>query len=876
MTTKQKNRSSLPVELPTAASTSAPFVNPEFVDPFPPGIYNSQRHTIILGEKIGGGGEGNVYHIEGHTDLVAKIYHEPPAAEKAEKLIALASISHERLFKMAAWPVDVLRDRPDGNVIGFVMKKIGQAAEVHTLHSPKSRLKKFPEASWGFLLHVATNIVRAVATMHEHGFVIGDVNPKNILVTRQATVFLLDCDSFQFAADGKTYRCEGGFPEYTPPELQGIPFAEIDRTPEHDCFGLAVVIFQLLFLGRHPFSGRFLGAGEMPLEQAIRELRFAYGDDAVTREMQPPPGTLPLAAIPAELMALFRRAFLESDRPNPSEWLSPLAQLGQALQVCNLHNGHQYFTELTACPWCELESRVNIRLFNLKLGTRSQSQFILEDLWAEVEDLGQLNLLPKRLNLPASKPSPTARNFALVRDLRYRLAIGFSVLTGGLIGWFSDFPTAFWFLVFAGFAARFLAIVNDGEEIKWEGFFPPGLRVPDVALVAKTQRAKKKAEKRLQQLEVQFWNKKDGEREFIDRFNDLQKQLHEYEVLDQQRALKYKRASAKARAAALKKYLQTFSIQEAGIVSASLTNWLHAKGVVSAAEITEQRIKDMGAVKESQLQRLLKWRRELEAQFNFNPSVQVAPQARMQIEAELDTQRQQLESDLLTKTRQLQVVKQQLKARHDQLLPFWIETHQAVAQAETDLEEVTKVNRLSPVIAALVVPFLVISFFEFLYTPHFPPLSSRQETSGTVNLPKGNTAPSIISSPECRRYFEDGERHFQVREYRAAKEAYQQAITAMSRSPWEQGFTQVIYKYGLSVEMLNEVAQEIALLEEQVDSTLKDEDRAKLMIFYWMKSKDELARIQYSALKQSYPAMAEGVRQFIAGFGVNLGRPLTD
>ena len=43
----------------------------------------------------------------------------------------------------------------------------------------------------------------------------------------------------------------------------------------HDAFGLAVLIFQILFMGRHPYSGHFLGSGEMPIERAIREHRFA-------------------------------------------------------------------------------------------------------------------------------------------------------------------------------------------------------------------------------------------------------------------------------------------------------------------------------------------------------------------------------------------------------------------------------------------------------------------------------------------------------------------------------------------------------------------------------------------------------------------------
>src|SRR5262249_58101012 len=135
-------------------------------------------------------------------------------------------------------------------------------------HSDMSRLRKCPEASWAFLIYVAANIARAVAALHEHGLVIGDLNPKNILVTRKATVYLLDVDSFQVSAEGKTYRCEGGFPEYTPPELQGVAFREVDRAQEHDCFGLAVGVFQLLFLGGPPVFGRHPHARGAPLARA--------------------------------------------------------------------------------------------------------------------------------------------------------------------------------------------------------------------------------------------------------------------------------------------------------------------------------------------------------------------------------------------------------------------------------------------------------------------------------------------------------------------------------------------------------------------------------------------------------------------------------
>ena len=352
-------------------------------------LYTASAQPIRLGQKLGTGGEGMVCAVQDAPDLVAKLYHEQPSPTRSEKLALLAQLGNERLFKLTAWPVELLHVRPGGSIAGFTMKRIGHAEEVHTLHSPRSRLQKFPEASWAFLLHTAANIARAVAAVHEHDLIVGDLNPKNILVTRQATVFLLDCDSFQVRADGKTYRCESGFPDYTPPELQGVVFRDVDRELTHDAFGLAVVIFQLLFLGRHPFSGKFLGVGEMPLERAIRERRFAYGADAVTRQMQAPPGTLAAEAVSPPVLALFQRAFLATDaaeRPQPREWIETLDALAQHLRPCDLHSGHRFYRELNDCPWCGIEQLARTRLFNVTLNgaASASSYFRLTDIWREI------------------------------------------------------------------------------------------------------------------------------------------------------------------------------------------------------------------------------------------------------------------------------------------------------------------------------------------------------------------------------------------------------------------------------------------------------------------------------------------------------------
>src|SRR5262249_29253371 len=160
---------------------------------------------------------------------------------------------------------------------------------------------------------------------HGKGYVVGDVNQSNVLVSEKALVALIDCDSFQVRDDGQVYRCEVGVSQYTPPELQGISFRDVTRTANHDRFGLAVPIFHLLFMGRPRFAGRYQGSGGMPLERAIQEFRFAYAPDAVALQMTPPPHALPLEALAPDLRTLFVRALergseRDGARPGAAEW----------------------------------------------------------------------------------------------------------------------------------------------------------------------------------------------------------------------------------------------------------------------------------------------------------------------------------------------------------------------------------------------------------------------------------------------------------------------------------------------------------------------------------------------------------------------------
>jgi DNA-binding helix-hairpin-helix protein with protein kinase domain len=231
---------------------------------------------VALGRCLGRGGEGAVYAIPRRPGHVAKVYAQRPDDVLVRKLGAMIVIGASSPCETLAWPTGLLLDGRGGPAVGFLMPRVNGCRPLHALYGPGTRAEDFPEARWDFLVRAARNLAAAFESVHERGLVVGDVNEGNAVVSKKAVVRLIDCDSFQVTHEGRTYPCPVGVPLFTPPELQGRAFDRVVRTRDHDGFGLAVLLFHLLFLGRHPFAGRH-PTREIGVETAIREGLFAFG-----------------------------------------------------------------------------------------------------------------------------------------------------------------------------------------------------------------------------------------------------------------------------------------------------------------------------------------------------------------------------------------------------------------------------------------------------------------------------------------------------------------------------------------------------------------------------------------------------------------------
>jgi len=312
-------------------------------------VYRAGSGVLLPGRPLGRGGEGEVFALADGSPRAIKIYASPDAAREA-KVRSMAAAGLTGRCPGVAFPAEPAY-AADGSFAGFVMPLVEDGHLIHELFSPGSRRREFPRADWRFLVRTAVNLARVIDRVHEAGAIVGDINGSGVLVSPRAVVSLIDADSFQW---GSEHPCRVGVPEYTAPELQGRNLNGLIRTVQHDAFGLAVLVFQLMFLGRHPHAGVPKGR-ELPLIDAIGQNCFGYSRIQSVR-LTPPRGTLLLTDLPLGLAALFERAFAGlGPRPLPREWVAELRDLEQAIIACDRKDGHYRSAAASDCPWCRIE-----------------------------------------------------------------------------------------------------------------------------------------------------------------------------------------------------------------------------------------------------------------------------------------------------------------------------------------------------------------------------------------------------------------------------------------------------------------------------------------------------------------------------------------
>jgi len=339
-------------------------------------VRSATGEKFVLERAVNRGGEAQIWTIQHDPHLVAKLYHKPTAEHKTKLAAMIATpLSRTGAHPTVAWPLQTLYQKD--SFVGYLMPRAASSLPLFYYYNPARRRRLGLPHAWPRFAHrTAQNLAAAVELVHENGHIIGDLNESNVLVTQTAMVTLVDTDSFQIRAPRpqnwlvtspalQIYRCGVGKAEYTPPELQGVDFKAIDRTPQHDNFALAVLIFYLLMDGFHPFAGVLTtpaSVGRVDL-YGIKHGLFPYlhrgpnGQANGQLLVQPPPNAPAFAQLHPSIQDAFRCTFTDGHtqpdrRVSAKEWKKILHEAGAALVSCPQNATHLYSRHLHHCPTC--------------------------------------------------------------------------------------------------------------------------------------------------------------------------------------------------------------------------------------------------------------------------------------------------------------------------------------------------------------------------------------------------------------------------------------------------------------------------------------------------------------------------------------------
>lgn len=354
-------------------------------------IYYGRNHKIYdLDQRLGGGGEGEIYDIVGNPSLVAKIYFNSkfnPVAgnsnprrnlkEKIETMLEQPVQPYVNGVLTVAWPQDLLLNQ-QGQFVGYVMPRVKSTHHIFAASRERERMQLYPHYTWKTSIAIAYNLSLAVKIIHQSNAVIGDMNPNNIMIDEHGHVTIIDTDSFNITnkKTGKVYKCSVGISEMLAPELQGKNLADPRSVfnEKTDDFSLAIHICTLLMNNCHPFGCTSFNISQSststnPVVYNILRGNCPYVTNAKGKASSDSPD---VKMLPKDIRDLFDRAFnytsstaikpsTISKRPSAREWQNALGKLlKRNMKTCKklYPEVHVYPASYHKCPWCAIKSKV--------------------------------------------------------------------------------------------------------------------------------------------------------------------------------------------------------------------------------------------------------------------------------------------------------------------------------------------------------------------------------------------------------------------------------------------------------------------------------------------------------------------------------------
>lgn len=407
-------------------------------------IQDARRTPLTLGKLIKSGGAGSVFLLKERPIEVAKLYHPSVDARVYErKLKAMLELSpdlpdvQEKGVRhvQIAWPTGLLHDSA-GRFIGFSMPVLDIAATSdleHVLQERQARAEGLPTAL-GAKAGLAANVAVMLAALHRRKHYVVDLKPLNVRFYRKSLfIAMLDCDGFSIQGKDERFPAGQVTTDYLAPEFQqrGVKAGQEEA---QDRFALAVMVFQLLNSGLHPYSGRPQDASvPSDLPGRIAASLYPYGSGRGNTRLLPSPVS-GHQAFPDTLRRMFDRAFSAQtgQRPSADEWAGLLQGYARrsagALVKCSRDANHQHFSGMP-CAACARKTL----LANSARATKAKPKRRA----VKAQQHQQRPRATGNRAAPATQRNAVPTQAAAEPGLGLRLAMGIfgPLLLGWVIGW---------------------------------------------------------------------------------------------------------------------------------------------------------------------------------------------------------------------------------------------------------------------------------------------------------------------------------------------------------------------------------------------------------------------------------------------------------
>lgn len=284
-------------------------------------LFTRNGSAIELGRELARGGEGTIHETNDKSVLCRIYFPEKRTMDRMRKIELMEgrAPSHE-----ICWPRGTVYGDREGTIFrGFLMPRAPEEARPlgHTLFIPSRFTARHPRWTRLDSALLAGSIVHTIRTLHSLNVLIGDINPLNILMNEDRSIFFVDCDSYQI--DG--YPCPVGSVNFTAPEIHEMhshSFEKFLRTKEHELFSVATLLFMIFMPGKSPYSHQGGENGAANIKK--KHFPYAIGEQHSDRAPNGP-WQFCWSHLTYDIKAAFHKSFhgkfSASERVSLDEWL---------------------------------------------------------------------------------------------------------------------------------------------------------------------------------------------------------------------------------------------------------------------------------------------------------------------------------------------------------------------------------------------------------------------------------------------------------------------------------------------------------------------------------------------------------------------------